>query len=605
MINIHFKINIPLRIWLTTCLVLGVGWFLFMIFSGNLMYSFVGLLAAPGAAVASVPVLVILIIAMPFIERLKTNSRNKIINLGAICLACTALYGIAGALLFSPPIPYFNLNDFLFGLLWITGILFSCAFAAILIHLKKIQSFFSSPQKIYSSPQIKKMETSQIEPTAESSGQSTSSNKILLKGIITGVLILVMIIPTMFINNLVSEREARQKEVATEVSSKWAFAQTLAGPFLFLPYKTYYTTTEGKTVEENKHVWILPENLHVAGTIQHEIRPRSIYKVLLYRAGLQDNGNFILQLPKDVDPNSIQWKDSKICFGLSDFRGIEERMAVDFGGTQYELSPGLPENEIEKNGLSAPINITAADIGKNIPFAMNLKIKGSGQLHFVPLSGNSDFTLQSGWNSPSFDGNNLPTERTVTENGFTAKWVFNKANLPFSTVLKDFKFEQDNIAFGVTLLETADQYAKTNRCIKYAILFIGLTFSLFFIVELMQKKPVHPVQYILIGLALVIFYTLLLSISEFILFDYAYAVAAISTILLISWYARSHFRNWKSAGIFGGVLSVLYGFIFILIRLEDTALLVGSIGLFIVLALVMYASRNINWYGTNERQPAL
>ena len=148
------------------------------------------------------------------------------------------------------------------------------------------------------------------------------------------------------------------------------------------------------------------------------------------------------------------------------------------------------------------------------------------------------------------------------------------------------------------MLEPADQYAKTLRCVKYAILFIGLTFSLFFIVELLQKKPVHPVQYILIGLALVIFYTLLLSISEFILFDYAYMLAAVATILLIALYAYSHFNNWKSAGIFGGVLTVLYSFMFILIRLEDTALLVGSIGLFIVLALVMYASRKINWYGT-------
>jgi inner membrane protein len=231
---------------------------------------------------------------------------------------------------------------------------------------------------------------------------------------------------------------------------------------------------------------------------------------------------------------------------------------------------------------------------------MNIKMKGSGMLHFVPLSGNSHYSLESTWPNPSFDGNNLPSERTVTQNGFKAVWNFNKANLPFGTVLHDFKFDQSALAFGVTMVQPADQYAKTNRSIKYAILIIGLTFSLFFIIELMQQKPIHPVQYVLIGLALVIFYSLLLAISEFLEFDYAYLIAAVGTIVLIGLYAKSHFHSWRSAGIFSGVLTLLYGFIFILIRLEDTALLVGSIGLFIILALTMYASKKVNWYGNSE-----
>jgi inner membrane protein len=218
-------------------------------------------------------------------------------------------------------------------------------------------------------------------------------------------------------------------------------------------------------------------------------------------------------------------------------------------------------------------------------------------LHFVPLSGNSNFTLQSTWPNPSFDGNNLPSERSISDKGFSANWSFNKANLPFGTVLRDFKFDESSLAFGVTLVQPADQYAKTNRSVKYAILVIGLTFSLFFIIELMQQKPIHPVQYVLIGLGLVIFYSLLLAISEFIPFDYAYLIASVSTILLIGLYAKNHFRNWKSAGIFTGVLTLLYGFIFILIRLEDTALLVGSIGLFIILAITMQASKKVTWYG--------
>ena len=598
----NFKV--AFLIWITTSLVFGIAWLCFMIFFSEPYLLLSVFIATPVAALASFPVFIVMILSIPFIEKTRTSVDNKIFVLGLVCFASTAAYGLAGALAIRPLNPSVYLSDFLSTALLITGVLFGCALAAIYIHMNKIRLQFSSTQiNTHQPPQIEKMETTQSQFYPESA--PASSNKILIKGVITGVLILLMMIPTVFINNLVSEREARQKEVAQEVSSKWALGQRLAGPYIYLPYKTFYTNKEGKIEESNHHLWILPENLHVSGVVQTEIRQRSIYNVLLYRTTLKNNGNFIPQLPKNVDPNAVGWKDAKICFGLSDFKGIEEKVVVNFNGADYELSPGLLDDDLGKTGLSSTINLAATDLQKNIPFAMNLKIKGSGQLHFVPLSGNSDFSLQSGWNSPSFDGNNLPTERKVTENGFTAKWTFNKANLPFSTVLKEFNLDQNNIAFGVTLLEPADQYAKTNRSVKYAILFIGLTFSLFFIVELMQNRPVHPVQYILIGLGLVIFYTLLLSISEFILFDYAYIIASLATIMLISLYARSHFKNSRSAAIFGGILGVLYGFIFVLIRLEDTALLVGSVGLFIVLALVMYASRNINWYGNYERQPAL
>jgi len=239
-------------------------------------------------------------------------------------------------------------------------------------------------------------------------------------------------------------------------------------------------------------------------------------------------------------------------------------------------------------------------MGKPLNYLINIKIKGSEMLHFVPLSGNSHYSLESSWPNPSFDGNNLPSERSVSKKGFTAVWSFNKANLPFGTVLNDFKFDQSALAFGITMIQPADQYAKTNRSIKYAILIIGLTFSLFFIIELMQRRPIHPVQYVLIGLGLVIFYSLLLGISEFVEFDFAYLIASIATIVLIGLYAKAHFKSWRASGIFTGVLTLLYGFIFILIRLEDTALLVGSIGLFIILALTMYASKKVNWYGNPE-----
>lgn len=430
-----------------------------------------------------------------------------------------------------------------------------------------------------------------------------NGNKTLIKGLITGALILIMLIPTVFISNMITERQVRQQEVVKDVSSKWASAQTVTGPYLVIPYVHSEKDAAGKVFTNTKYLILLPDNLSVTGTITPEQRLRSIYKVLLYKSQLNSKGNFLLQLPKDIDPSSLLLNEVKVCAGITDFKGIEQKVDITLNGVTYTLSPGLPTDMIDSSGLSASVNLSLNEISKPISFDMPLQLKGSEQLHFVPLSGNSQFAIRSTWPDPSFDGNTIPTEREVNENGFSAKWSFNKANLPFGTLLKEGKINKAGQDFGISMIQPADQYAKTTRSVKYAILIIGLTFSLFFIIELMQKKPVHPVQYVLIGIALVIFYTLLLSISEFVLFDQAYLIAAIATISLITLYAKGHFKSWKTAGIFASLLSALYAFIFILIRLEDTALLVGSIGLFIVLSLVMYASRKINWYHTTVTDP--
>jgi inner membrane protein len=431
-----------------------------------------------------------------------------------------------------------------------------------------------------------------------------SSPSILTKALITGGLILLMLIPTVFIVNLVNERKQRQKEITQEVSQKWAGPQTIAGPFLYIPYTYTALNQEKKEVMVKSHFWILPDEMQVDGKLQHEIRKRSIYNVLLYRSTLKAQGHFTMQVPKDINPSQIKWDEIKVCVSLSDFKGIESRVVVKTNNRDLELSPGLPDDDLMEKGLSAVAGISASDINQVIPFNTTLNVRGSEELHFVPLGGNSTYALQSSWPAPSFDGNSLPTTRKIKDSGFNASWQFNKANLPFGTLLRSPKLKASELAFGVTMVQPADQYAKSERAVKYAILIIGLTFSLFFIIEIMQKKPVHPVQYILVGIALVIFYTLLLSFSEFILFDWAYAAAALATITLISFYVKSHFGNWRTAGIFTLVLTLLYIFIFVLVRLEDTALLVGSIGLFFILAIAMYLSRKIDWYGTKQ-QPLL
>ncbi len=423
-----------------------------------------------------------------------------------------------------------------------------------------------------------------------------SPTRVMIKAFITGFLILAMLIPTFFIMHLVEEREQRQKDVVLEVSNKWAKAQTFSGPYIAIPYNEQAISDDNKLAYVKKTIVLLPEDLQVNGVLYPEERKRSIYTVLLYKTALVATGNFTITVPPGIDVANLQLNEAKLCVGVNDFKGIEEKVSVVFNNQRYNLSPGIPTQMIDEAGLSCSVPLTADLFAKPVQFSMNLKIRGSSQLSFAPLSGNSTFQLSSKWRSPSFDGTSLPTERKVSDSGFTAKWTFNKANLPFTTFLKDVKFDKQALSFGVSMLQPADQYAKTMRSVKYAILFIGLTFALFFIVESFQNRPVHPVQYILVGMALVIFYTLLLSLSELIMFDNAYYISASATILLITLYAKGHFGSWKTASIFAFVLTMLYSFTFVLIQLEDTALLVGSIGLFTVLALVMYASRGINWY---------
>lgn len=578
-----------LRIWFIANVLFGICLFIFLLLSEfiPLTYIFIPLILS---VIGSLPALLILFFAQLAIAKTSVPFNRKKEQLMVICGSFCLLYGIAAVMLTAAD------SSMLQPIGLLTFGLVASVIAAIELSVRHLATSFNQSLTIQPQPQMEPA----FNPALPAEGKSRS-NRIVIKAGITGILILLMLIPAMFISNLVTERRLRQSEVVTEVSQRWAAAQVLTGPYISLPYKKQYLDKDKKVAEELKTLILLPDILDVNGNISHELRERSIYKVLLYRAALQNSGNFQFQVPKEIDSTLIQWQDARICYGLSDFKGIEERMVIRFNGTDYELTPGLPSHVISEKGLSASIPLTASDKGVKLPFTINLKIKGSEQLHFVPLGGDSKFTLRSSWPDPSFDGSNLPSERVVNDSGFTATWNFNKANLPFGTALKDFDFDESSLAFGVTLIQPTDGYAKTARCIKYAILFIGLTFSLFFIVELMQKKPVHPVQYILIGLALIIFYTLLLSISEFVIFDLAYLISAAATILLISLYAFGHFRSYKTAGIFAGVLSLLYGFTFVLIRLEDTALLLGSIGLFIILALAMYASRRVNWYGEDSR----
>jgi inner membrane protein len=422
-------------------------------------------------------------------------------------------------------------------------------------------------------------------------------NRVTIKGFLVGILILVLLIPTAFIYELILERKGRQAEVSAEVSSKWAGSQTISGPFLMIPYDEEIKDQAGKIQLIRHHAYFLPEDLKINGTIVPEIRSRSIYKVVLYKTTLRVNGNFSSARFADVGINldKLILNQALLCFGLSDNRGIQEQLAINWNGDSKSFNAGVPKNALINSGVSVPISIAAEEINRTFSFDMQLQLRGSEFLFFSPLGKQTEVTLNSPWKNPSFDGKFLPASQKVSEQGFTAYWKILHFNREFPQSWIDNEINIQSSSFGLNLLQPNDAYGKTLRSVKYAILFISLTFCLYFFLELFQKRTVHPMQYILVGLALCIFYTLLLSISEYLDFNLSYGISATATMLLIALYTKSLFAKWKIAVLFGVFLGLLYAFIFILIQLQDGALLFGSIGLFILLAIVMFYSKQIDW----------
>ena len=606
-ISNHSHIATRLWFWTSVSLTLGAGIYQAWtdtFFSAEILFAVPFFIIT---SIGSLPALLILWYWVEHIKKLSTSFSRKITLLCLSCLFITAAYGLlAGSFSF---LVSGTIRQALQFAALITGALFTASLVAIfIIRQSLIFSFSDNPSSFQHQSNTTNMQQDNSFGTQPAPAfQAPSSywnqkpmNRTLIKAGITGVLILLMLIPVSYIQSLIGERKERQEQIITEVSSKWAASQTVTPLYLVIPYKTGDTAADKKEVV--RQLIILPEQVSVKGDIEPEKRHRSNYDVLLYRSRLNMNGEFHLSLPQNIKTDKLLLSEAKVCTGISDFKGIEKKVVVRLGSNDITLSPGLPV-DMDSNGLSAPAVILPEQLMASIPFSLSLSLKGSSQLHFKPMSGNSSFELNSTWPHPSFDGNVIPVRdenEALADSSFPAKWNFSNANLPFTTTLQgDAIKSYDDLAFGVSLIQPVDQYAKSMRSIKYAILVIGLTFSLFFIIEMVQKNPVHPVQYVLVGLALVIFYSLLISFSEYIPFNWAYLIAAIATVILITLYTKSHFRNWKTAGIFFAVLSGLYGFIYTLISLEDTALLAGSIALFVVLAIAMYASRKINWYGAS------
>jgi inner membrane protein len=424
-------------------------------------------------------------------------------------------------------------------------------------------------------------------------------NKTIIKGFLIGFLILIMLIPAALIQELVHEREQRQKEVIREISSKWATSQTIVGPVMMVPYKEYQRDKDGKVLEYKRTVYLLPEQLKVEGSLAPEVRHRSLYDVTLYKSAEKLSGMFSLKPLEKLNliPANIVWNESRLIVGINDARGLEEEVKLNWNGQAITLEAGVPDNSLVENGLSTPVTI---DSQNNISFSMDIKMKGSELLYFTPVGKTTEVNLKAPWKDPAFDGQYLPVSSQISDAGFSATWKVLQVSRNYPQCWIDNKYDLRNSAFGVRLIQPADSYAKTERSVKYAILFIALTFTVFFFLELFQKQQIHPLQYILVGMALCIFYTLLLSVSEYTGFNPAYAIASIATVSLVGLYVWSIFKKGRIAAGFTAALAGLYTYIYVLIQLQDYALLFGSIGLFIIIAVLMYFSRKIDWYNSGN-----
>jgi len=429
-----------------------------------------------------------------------------------------------------------------------------------------------------------------------------NGTRIFLKILTIAVISIMLILPTFMIDNTISERENTAMKAMSEVFTQWGGSQLITGPYVTIT-KEFETITNDKTATKNKTLTVLPNDLSIRGDINSKELKRGIFEIVSYNTPLLIEGSFRFS---GNDMQSIgKYKDGHalINFSISDLKGISEEMMLRLGNKTYNMVPNGESLTQGCKELSAQIDTDMLAPDTDIPFSLSIKLKGSQSLNFAPIARKTSVRIKSNCQTPSFIGEFIPSEREVSDSGFSAEWDVLYVNRNYPQIAEEFteKYDISDYTFGVKLMLPVQHYQKTERSLKYAFLIIILTFVAFFFIEMLMKKNVNFMQYTLVGLALVLFYSLLLSFSEHLGFNMAYLVAAIMTIALITVYVAAILKITKTALCIGGALAMLYTYIFVLIQMETYALMAGSIGLFVILAVVMYFSQKISWGGKNEQ----
>ena len=434
--------------------------------------------------------------------------------------------------------------------------------------------------------------------------QSTTAKMIMV-----GFLTLALLIPLFFVQDLIKERSARQKEVVSEIAELWGKEVSFYGPILQIPYKTFKETTivDAKTkqvsIQRNSTVmnaYFFPEKLNNTSQVKKNTSlKRGIYNNVVFTTDMIFDGNF--GKPNfeklGIKEEDVYWEKASIIVKTTNLKSIKSDLKIKLNN-QLQIFESKPEEDsyygtLETNNFNCK-TITATD---KIDFNFSMQYNGSNSVEFIPIGKTTLVSIDSDWESPSFSGTFAAntTTKKVGKKGFHADWKIVAINRSFAQQYINKIPKLNEYSFGVKLIETVDEYQQNERASKYGFLVIGLTFLIFFLIQSISKINIHIFQYSMIGLALIMFYTLLISITEHSSFTLAYSIAGTAVVALITLYSMSILNNRKFPVFIGISLSVLYTFIYVIIQLEDYALLVGSIGLFFILSAVMYFSRKIDW----------
>ena len=444
------------------------------------------------------------------------------------------------------------------------------------------------------------------DPTALGAAFQSVRQSHLLRLAGIGILALVLLIPILLIGGIVGERETRRQAAVDEVAGQWGGNQRLLGPVLIVPY-THRTSNgpNGALRDEPRAAVVLPTELHADVHLETATRNRGVFSIPVYTASLTITGAFVSRdLPElGADAPTAAWDRGQLVFGLSDVRAIQSSPSATWNGAKIQFLPGSDALGPLTSGIHAPVTIAPG----RAAFSVQARFNGSVGLTLTPVGERTVATIESSSGAPSFQGAWLPTDRAVSGDGFRATWdiPFLGRNYPQVWAIPGgLNTQVEASGFGLDLVRPVDQYRMAERSVKYAILFISLTFGTIWLIEVLAGVYVHPIQYLLLGAALCTFYLLELSLAEHIGFAAGYAIAALSVVALITSYARAILSRPGWTGLVGGSVAALYGYLYVLLMNEDYALFIGSIVLFCVLAGVMFATRRVNWYTIGKGEEA-
>lgn len=424
-----------------------------------------------------------------------------------------------------------------------------------------------------------------------------------VKLLFIGALVLLLLIPMGMIESVICERSDLYLSAKRDIMNAWGREQSIGGPVLTLPYRVVYTDEKGIGRIRWSLAHFLPESLNVRGELHTETRYRGIYRVPVYTAELKFSGQFA---PPDVtklgiNPQDVDWDEAHLSVAVSDARGIKNPMTLrsNVGGGTFEPA-GVKVRAFDSQ-VSVPVmGIAQKGEPVEIQFDFALRLGGTQKLSFLPTGDRTEVLLTSAWPSPSFFGAYLPEQRDIDAKGFSAEWKVLHLGRSYPSEWRDGEIPAEHIAssaFGVNLFIPVSTYQKSTRATKYAVLFIGLTFLTYFMVEVFGKLRLHPIQYLLVGFANCLFYLLLLSLSEHTSFELAYAVSAAASTALVVGYSASILERRSHVLAMLSLLASLYAFLFVTLRAEQYAMLMGAMALFIILAAIMYLTRRLDWYG--------